>query len=200
MWPTSEPGTAGAILGAMITPAVLISASGTLVLSTTNRLSRIVDRVRVLQAEAEKLPPAEQADEETDERRDLIADQIHRQGHRISLLQAAATSLYTAISLFVATSLAIGLSASAGWAFGWVPVGLGLCGATALLLGAVLLIREARMAVRSTLNEMAYVMRVVERKTGRLLLPGSVRPPEPDDAALLPGPAGTDGLLSGPRP
>jgi len=37
---------------AMITPAVLISASGTLVLSTGNRLGRIVDRVRVLTAEA----------------------------------------------------------------------------------------------------------------------------------------------------
>ena len=32
----------------MITPAVLISASGTLVLSTSNRLTRVVDRVRSL--------------------------------------------------------------------------------------------------------------------------------------------------------
>ena len=45
---------AGEVLGAMITPAVLISASGTLVLSTSNRLSRVVDRVRVLSAEAEQ--------------------------------------------------------------------------------------------------------------------------------------------------
>ncbi|HYU33146.1 MAG TPA: DUF2721 domain-containing protein [Thermoanaerobaculia bacterium] len=30
----------------MIAPAVLISASGTLVLSTSNRLTRVVDRVR----------------------------------------------------------------------------------------------------------------------------------------------------------
>lgn len=44
---------AGEILGAMITPAVLISASGTLTLSTSNRLGRIVDRARVLHTEAE---------------------------------------------------------------------------------------------------------------------------------------------------
>lgn len=38
------------ILGAMITPAVLISPSGVLVLSTSNRVSRTVDRVRSLSA------------------------------------------------------------------------------------------------------------------------------------------------------
>lgn len=43
------------VLGAMITPAVLISASGVLVLSTSNRVSRTVDRVRALAAEAERL-------------------------------------------------------------------------------------------------------------------------------------------------
>jgi len=36
------------VLTAMITPALLISASGTFVLSTSNRLSRVIDRVRRL--------------------------------------------------------------------------------------------------------------------------------------------------------
>lgn len=35
----------------MITPAVLISAAGTPVLSTSNRLSRVTDRIRALAAE-----------------------------------------------------------------------------------------------------------------------------------------------------
>ena len=43
------------ILGAMITPAVLISASGVLVLSTSNRVGRTVDRVRALAGEVERL-------------------------------------------------------------------------------------------------------------------------------------------------
>ena len=47
-------GPASEVLSGMITPALLISASGTLVLSTSNRLSRVVDRVRVLTAEAER--------------------------------------------------------------------------------------------------------------------------------------------------
>lgn len=39
-----------AVLSAMITPAVLISACGTLIFSTAARLARIVDRVRGLSA------------------------------------------------------------------------------------------------------------------------------------------------------
>ncbi|HET7711316.1 MAG TPA: DUF2721 domain-containing protein, partial [Thermoanaerobaculia bacterium] len=34
------------VLSAMITPAVLILASGSLILTTSNRLTRVVDRVR----------------------------------------------------------------------------------------------------------------------------------------------------------
>lgn len=161
-----DPPAAGEILGAMITPAVLISASGTLTLSTTNRLGRIVDRVRVLHGEAEGLPPWDESNQDVMEKRSLIADQIARQTQRIGILQAAVTTLYIAISLLVGASLSIGVSAvMKGW-FGWVPVGLGLLGATALFLGAVLLIREARLAVRSTLAALDYMKRMVARRTG----------------------------------
>ena len=44
-----------AVLSAMITPAVLISACGTLVLSTSTRLGRLVDRVRDLSDRFEQL-------------------------------------------------------------------------------------------------------------------------------------------------
>ena len=43
------------VLGAMITPAVLMSACGTLVFSTSARLGRVVDRVRVLSERIEEL-------------------------------------------------------------------------------------------------------------------------------------------------
>lgn len=44
-----------------------------------------------------------------------------------------------------------------------MPVGLG---ALALLVGAVLLIREARLAVNSTLSELEFIKRMVARRTG----------------------------------
>ena len=168
---------AGDILGAMITPAVLISASGTLTLSTSNRLGRIVDRVRVLQSEAEQLPPWDATDAEALEKRAQIADQIARQAQRIFLLQATLITLYIAIGLLVGSSLAIGISAVArGW-FAWLPVVLGLLGALALFVSSMLLIREARLAVKSTLSELDYIERMVARRTGAPLPMPRANPP-----------------------
>lgn len=186
--PLFDAPNAGDILGAMITPAVLISASGTLTLSTTNRLGRIVDRVRVLHSQAETLPPWDATDLDALDKRALIADQIARQTQRIGILQAAVITLYIAISLLVGSSLAVGLSAVAKGRLGWVPVGFGLLGATALFVGAILLIREARLAVRSTLSELDHVKRMVARRTGAPLPAPSPngRPPSPT-GLIVPG-------------
>jgi len=166
MPPFLDVPAAGEILGAMITPAVLISASGTLTLSTSNRLGRIVDRVRVLHAEADALPPWDATDLDALEKRALIVDQITRQSQRIGILQATLIIFYVAIGLLVGSSLAIGISAVFhGW-MSWLPAGLGLLGAGALFTGAMLLIREARLAVKSSLSELEFVKRVVARKTG----------------------------------
>ncbi|HBL26620.1 MAG TPA: DUF2721 domain-containing protein [Acidobacteria bacterium] len=153
---------ASEVLGAMITPAVLISASGTLVLSTSNRLTRVVDRVRVLAAEAEKLRQGEET-EEAEARRGLIAGQLPVLSSRVLLLRSALGALYGAIGLLVATSIAVGLSATLQWAYSWVPVISGLAGASALLWGSVLLVREARIAISSTLEEMKYLAKEVAR-------------------------------------
>ena len=153
---------ASEVLGAMITPAVLISASGTLVLSTSNRLTRVVDRVRALAAEAEQMRK-EASSPEAEARRELIASQLPVLASRVLLLRSALGILYTAIGLLVSTSIAVGLSAAIGWAYGWVPVISGLAGASALLWGSLLLVREARLAVGSTLQEMEFLRREVDR-------------------------------------
>ena len=87
-------------------------------------------------------------------------------------------TLYLAISLLVGASLAIGVSGAAqGW-LSWLPVGLGLLGALALLVGAVLLIRETRLAVNSTLTELEFIKRMVARRTGvPLPLPHPIETP-----------------------
>ena len=144
----------------MITPAVLISASGLLVLSTSNRLSRVVDRVRVLAAEAMALHDAA-GSEPVRARRALIWDQLTRLTDRALLLRSAMTVLYLAIGLLVATSIAVGLVSAVGGSHQWLPVSLGLSGALALLYGSLMLLREARLAVGSTLQEMAYVREVM---------------------------------------
>ena len=63
----------------------------------------------------------------------------------------------------MATSIAVGITAALQWAYGWVPVISGLAGASALLWGSLLLVREARLAIGSTLQEMEFLEREVAR-------------------------------------
>ena len=153
--------SASEVLGAMITPAVLISASGTLVLSTSNRLTRVVDRVRSLAGEAEQLHRGESSSEAL--RSALIAEQIPLLSARALLLRSALTAFYLAIGLLVTTSIAVGVVAALKWVYGWVPVVSGLAGGCALLYGSLLLVREARLAIGFTLKEMDFLRDVVAR-------------------------------------
>lgn len=153
------PAPANEVLGAMITPAVLISASGTLVLSTSNRLSRVVDRVRSLAREAE-------GHAQDPGRAKLLADQLPRLSQRALMLRTALTVLYCAIALLVGCSFTIGLGGILQGVPAWIPVGLGILGAGALLHASLLLIREARSAVSSTLQEMEALEQVLGRGKG----------------------------------
>ena len=144
----------------MITPAVLISASGTLVLSTSNRLSRVVDRVRVLAAEAERTPSPQGA-AISSRRTALIASQLNQLAQRVVLLRNAMTALYTAIGLLVATSIGISVVVLLAWPDSLIAIVPGIAGACALLYASVLLVREARLAVVSTLEEMGYAREAV---------------------------------------
>jgi Protein of unknown function (DUF2721) len=156
---------ANEVLGAMITPALLISASGTLVLSTSNRLARVVDRVRALGLMAEGLsPPYGTPIADVEDKRQLISEQLGKLNARIQLLVPAIATLYTAISMLVAASISVGVVAVVGWKNAWLPVALGLLGACSLFYASTLLVREIRLAAGSTLNEMNYVRRVMSRR------------------------------------
>ena len=53
--PASLASPSYAVLSAMITPAIFLTANGSLIISTSNRMSRVVDRIRVLNDLADKL-------------------------------------------------------------------------------------------------------------------------------------------------
>lgn len=144
------------ILSAMITPAVLISASGTLVLSTSVRLARVVDRVRALSGTLEDIFNARE-DAIVAARRDHIEQQLGLQTRRGRLIQRALTSFYVALCVFVGTTISIAISAFAP-AMGWAPTGLGIFGMVTMFYGCVLLVRETRLALVSVDREMAFVL------------------------------------------
>jgi hypothetical protein len=68
--------SAVAVLTAMITPAVLISACGSMILSTSSRLGRVVDRVRGLSDKLDEL--AGKSASETKERQAIIFEQLDK--------------------------------------------------------------------------------------------------------------------------
>lgn len=147
-----------AVLTAMITPAVLISACGTLILSTSTRLGRVVDRVRALSDRFEELAASDEEGELVEDRRAVIFDQLDKLTTRARLLQRCMTVFYTALGVFVFTSVAIGLVAALGGPrYAWVPITLGLVGALALSYGSVLLIFEARLALSTITSEMDFI-------------------------------------------
>lgn len=145
------------ILSAMITPAVLISACGSLIMATSARLNRAVDRTREVARRFEDLasepPPAGSGDEE----RRMLFEQLHLNTTRSRLLQRALARLYWALGAFVGTSMAIGLVAATGRAYSWVPITCGLGGAGLLLYASVLLVRESRIALAALEAEMDFV-------------------------------------------
>ena len=62
-----------AVLTAMITPAVLISACGSMILSTSSRLGRVVDRVRSLSDRLEEMAERRERGEMATERQASIS-------------------------------------------------------------------------------------------------------------------------------
>jgi threonine/homoserine/homoserine lactone efflux protein len=144
------------ILSAMITPAVLISACGTLIFSTSTRLARVVDRVRDLSRIIEDLSKAEIIDF-PEERLAEVERQLAIHTRRSRLIQGALTGFYVSLSLFVAATIAIGFVAVLKKT-AWVPNLLGIVGTVFLFYGCVMLIAETRLALRSVNSEMAFTL------------------------------------------
>ncbi len=147
----------------MITPAVLISASGTMILSTSTRLGRVVDRVRSLSDRLQGLPDNDAKIDLLEEKRAMIFDQLDKLTSRSRLLQRALTTFYLAVGVFVATSVAIGVASFFSARFAFIPVALGLIGAFFLFYGSMLLVFEARLALSTTHAEMDFVWRTSKR-------------------------------------
>jgi hypothetical protein len=152
-------GAALNVLTAMITPALLLSATGTYILSTSNRLARIVDRVRFLSQHVEDLGADSNA-ALRDERIERYRSEIKMQSKRLRLIQTALTTLYVAAVMFVCTSVAIGVVSTISLVFYWVPVAFGIAGACFMLIAAVTLAFEARQAVHDLYEETEFYRRL----------------------------------------
>jgi Protein of unknown function (DUF2721) len=143
-----------AVLTLIAAPAVFTNASSLLVLGTSNRLARVVDRTRFI---ARELHVSAKRDEVTN----LWVSHLSRLEVRGVLLVRALSFFYVAIGCFAAASLVSILGAVlAGTAYrlpfeaiagiGFVAGTIGFVG---LAVGCVLLVRETRLALRSMSEE-----------------------------------------------
>lgn len=149
--------TAHETVTAMIAPALFLTATGSLIISTANRMGRVVDRMRAMLERADEI--SRDAANKYDfhaERLGRIDSEIERLRLRSRLSLVAVTRLYLAFGLFVSTSLLIALDSFLDGRLRLGPALLAVCGVGMLLLASISLVREARTALRGHAGDVAF--------------------------------------------
>ena len=137
-----------ATISAMVTPALLILGSASLVATALVRMARIVDRARGLATAAHEgtwmklgLTQAE------------LGTTLKRHQKRARYAERSILLLYAAVVVFIATCLAIAFGPwMAGW-YGALPVLLAISGTMLLLGGGGLMVAESRLSGEQIADE-----------------------------------------------
>ena len=136
-------------LTAMLAPALLMTATASLLASANARLARVVDRLRSMMAAWDGDGPEVPG---TAERDAMIA----RHRRRAQLVLRACQLLYAAMGSFVGTSLALAVDAFLGFRLGIVPTVLAVLGVCFLLLACAAMGSEVSLAVSGFDREIAH--------------------------------------------
>ena len=134
------------ILTAMLAPALLMTATGSMLVSANARLARVVDRLRGLIVEWSDVAPDPAS-------RDL---RIRRHRRRAHLVLRACQMLYIALGCFVGTSLTLAVDAFLRYHLDVLPTVLAIFGVVFLLGASLLLGIEVSLAVRSFDEELDH--------------------------------------------
>jgi hypothetical protein len=123
----------------MLSPALLILASGSLIAAALVRLGRVVDRVRVLGAGTVA----------------VTNDELTLHGRRANLALTAITSYFLAVALFVAAGGAIALDHALSGELTWLPISLTLAGMLLIVVGVAAMAIESRDSATLVATEIA---------------------------------------------
>lgn len=153
-------------LTAMVTPTLLISATGSLVLSTSTRLGRVVDRVRHLEVRLGELIYVDEKEKGDvplyDKRVEVIIDLLDKVTSRSRILQRAMAAFYYGLGFFILTSVTIAVAGLFN-IYRWLPIPIGVIGILFLLYGSILMIRETWMATATINKEMDFTWELARR-------------------------------------
>ncbi len=139
------------IIAAMISPALLILGSASLVATALVRLARAVDRARTLML----VSPEDAAKYGWTDA--LISTWIERYAERSMVAERAVTALFGAVGTFVLACLTIAIDHYFHNHLTWLPVGLTVLGMFFILLAAYYMVRESHlstMQIREELQEL----------------------------------------------
>lgn len=139
--PASVDSAHYAVVSAMITPALFLTAASSLSIASNNRLARVVDRMR---SEIEILRGTAQGPE-----RVALEQRIAIHRRRSTLVLSAVRMLYAAISAFVCTSLGIAIDAFLGYRLDIVPTLLAVLGVLLMFGASMCLGHEAKLGLRT---------------------------------------------------
>lgn len=128
------------IISAMITPAILILATGNLIATSMTLHARIVDRIRYLIRRRIELREA------NSELVALATELIVTAQHRLRAIGASLSSYYIATGCFVAASLAIAVTNEFPWLPRALPTFLTVVGAFFLLIGSLITLYDTRLS------------------------------------------------------
>jgi hypothetical protein len=130
-----------ATIAAMITPALLLLGSASLVASALTRMARVVDRARILAAIAH-----EGESSKIGVTTDQLRSWLESHAKRARYAERSITLLYGAIVIFISTCLSIALDRAAGDSLSWLPVTLAVAGTLLLLGGGAYMVAESRLS------------------------------------------------------
>lgn len=156
------------ILSAMISPVVLIMASGSLLLTTSQRLSRALDRTRRLNDQLQDLIRRSDKDAEAAEALTHLFELWQFTSLRARLLQRALSVLYLTLLFFIGTCICIAMLFLVQIRFVMLPVVTGVVGILLLLYVSLILIRESRVAVHSIDCEVDHLKRYFVKHIGEV--------------------------------
>jgi len=149
-------------------PAILTNGTSVLLMSTSNRFARAIDRSRVLVARLAK------AEGDVTKTSDYL--EIFDVRRRVHLIATALSFLYLAASMFgLATLLSIAGAVLAETLGGPVvaaviigAVGCGVVGFSGFVIAGIVLVVESRLAMRSLVRESDEVLRNLRGAIGAL--------------------------------
>ncbi len=172
MPPMTELSQTLSVLSAMITPVVLIMASSSLILSTSQRLSRTIERTRKLADKMENLMSSETSAEPSTDLSALFS-QLRYSSQRARYLQKAMASLYLTLFIFIASCISIAMVYFFIAQYAWIPVALDILGICFLFYASLILMAESRLAITAVNKEMDYTVYLFKKNFPEVAKPDS---------------------------